>query len=113
MLIPKKIVLTTMPRPKKKIIRGERVTVRYTKSEYLVLSNRAKLSGLMIAEYIREKSLSGRIRNPLNKEKKELHRSLVMMANDLHHLIEIDSHNRVSKLQSTLNNIDQIIEQLI
>lgn len=61
-------------------------SVRFTRSEYLAIREKASKAGLKVSEYIRLITLGGQIKTCLTEEEREVARQLVGMANNLNQL---------------------------
>ncbi len=73
-------------RPKKAIKREAATGVRFTKSEYFIVKQKAKKAGYKITQYIRIMALEGHVTARLNPTEKELIPQLIGMANNLNQL---------------------------
>lgn len=73
-------------RPKKLIKREAGTGVRFTKSEYFIVKQKASKAGLKITPYIRTMAIEGQVLARLNSEEKQLLKQLTGMANNVNQM---------------------------
>lgn len=73
-------------RPVKAIKRQSATGVRFTRSEYFIVKNKAQKAGYKTTQYIRAMALEGRLVPRLDGQEKELLLALAGMANNLNQL---------------------------
>ena len=83
----KKIQLKhTGGRPKKPVKRETVTGVRFTKTEYYVVKQKASKAGLKVSIYIRQMALEGKIIARMSEEERHFVRQFSGMANNLNQL---------------------------
>lgn len=73
-------------RPKKVIKREAGTGVRFTKSEYFIVKQKASKAGLKITPYIRTMAIEGQVLARLSVEEKQLLKQLIGMANNVNQM---------------------------
>jgi Mobilization protein NikA len=73
-------------RPRKLVRREIIKGIRFTKSKYFVVKEKAAKAGTSVCFYIRETALRGKIVSRLNEEERQFVRQLIGMANNLNQL---------------------------
>lgn len=73
-------------RPLQAVKKEVKASVRYTRSEYFLIREKASRSGLKVSEYIRQITLSGQVISRLTEEERVVARQLVGMASNLNQL---------------------------
>lgn len=100
-----------MARPKKDILKTEKVTVRFTQAERASLATNAKTCGLSESELIRSAVLNVRLKPRLTDEELQLLRNLSGMANNLNQMAK--GVNRGDQLYSEVKTATREIRELI
>ncbi len=103
-----------MARPKKAIKRTREVKVRYTSFEYVFIEKAADQHGLSKAEFVRDKSLSHRLKPRLSVEEADLFHQLTDVAGSLRELAKKTSERELITLQiiKTLEGVHEVIDKL-
>ncbi|HEY4147313.1 MAG TPA: plasmid mobilization relaxosome protein MobC [Chitinophagaceae bacterium] len=73
-------------RPPKAIKREIRVCIRFTRSEYFIIREKAAGAGLKASALIRQAAIQARINSRLTDEERHFVRQLIGMANNLNQL---------------------------
>jgi len=73
-------------RPAKAIRKEVRACVRFTRSEYFIVKEKAAKAGVNASTYIRQSAIYATIKNRLTDEERQYVRQLVGMANNLNQL---------------------------
>ena len=73
-------------RPKKPVKRDIVKGIRFTKSEYYVVKQKAAKAGIGISLFIRQMAINGKIKPLLNEEERQFVRQLIGMANNINQL---------------------------
>lgn len=96
-------------RPKKAIKRQSATGVRFTKSEYFIVRQKASKAGLKLSNYIRKMAIDGEVFAAMNPEEKQLLKQLVGMANNIN---QITKKAHTESLLSALLVFEKIRGQL-
>lgn len=73
-------------RPAKMIKREIRACVRFTKTEYFIIRQKASKAGIKASAYIRQIAINEVVMNRLSEEERQFVRQLVGMSNNLNQL---------------------------
>jgi hypothetical protein len=73
-------------RPKKDVKKQVVTAVRFTKTEYFVVKQKASKAGLRVTVYIRQMALQGQVISKMNDEERQFVRDLVGMSNNINQL---------------------------
>ena len=73
-------------RPKKPVKRDMVKGIRFTKSEFYVVKQKAAKAGIGISSFIRQMAINGKIKPLLDEEERQIVRQLIGMANNLNQL---------------------------
>jgi len=103
-----------MARPKKPIKRGERITIRFTKTEMKTINKITDKIGVDRTEYIRNRSLNYIVHPRLTPEEANIYRQLAGMANNLNQLAKAANNRDIMTVQIviTLEGINEAIRKL-
>ena len=103
-----------MARPKKAIKRTHEVKLRYTSVEYLFIEKAAHQHGITKAEFVRDKSLSHRLKSRLSEQEADLFQQLTDVAGSLRELANKTSKREIMTLQiiRALDGVHEVIEKL-
>ena len=103
-------------RPKKAVRLEKQVKFFVTSVDYFIIQHKAESAGLSIPEFMRQLSIKGQVKPRWTPEERDIFKSLVRMANDIHEVREIARKEGI--LSSMLyfekyrDNIDYAIERL-
>lgn len=103
-------------RPVKTIKKEVRACVRFTKTEYFIVREKASKAGLKASEYIRQITINGQVKTRLAEEERQFARQLIGMANNLNQLAK--ACHREGLLQAMIyfenyrNHLDEILGKL-
>lgn len=104
-------------RPKKEFVRKYKMGFNATEQERDVIKSKAELSGLKVADYLRDLALKGKIRRINTPEEIQFFRDLRGIANNLNQLVK-EAHKQelpslaplvlrtLNEINKTLKNID-------
>ena len=103
-------------RPKKVIRRESGTGVRFTKSEYFIVKQKAIKAGLKITVYIRSMAVEGQVLARLNATEKQELKLLVGIANNINQMAKRAHQEGLLKalyfFEKTRNELDQILNRL-
>jgi hypothetical protein len=102
-------------RPKKPVKRDIIKGIRFTKSEYYVVKQKASKAGIRISLFIRQTAINGKAQPLLDEEERQFVRQLVGMANNLNQLTK-KGHQEglltaVLMFEKYRNLIDELLEK--
>jgi len=103
-------------RPKKPVKRDIVKGVRFTKSEFFVVKQKAAKAGIGISSFIRQMAINGKIKPLLDEEERQFVRQLIGIANNLNQLTK-KGHQEgfltaVLMFEKYKNSIDELLEKL-
>ena len=103
-----------MARPKKSAEerRDLQVNVRLSAIEHAKLASRAAAAGVALADYMRQKSLTGRIKATPAEAASRL-QALNRIGNSLYHMREAKRSDTGSELDELLARIDRLVAELV
>ncbi len=103
-----------MARPIKPIKRGERITVRYSKTEVKFVEKMARETGIEKAEFVRGKSLDHVLKPRLTPEEAAAYKQLTGMANNLNQLAKAANNREIltREILKSLEGINAAITKL-
>lgn len=103
-------------RPVKSVKRDIRAGVRFSKSEYFVIKEKATKAGLKTSEYIRQTAIYATIKARLTPEERIIIKSLIGMANNINQIAKACHQENVLQamyyFQSTIKEFDEILKKL-
>lgn len=103
-------------RPKKSIRRESATGVRFTKSEYFIVKQKAIKAGLKITVYIRSMAVEGQVLARLNETEKQELKMLVGIAHNINQMAKRAHQEGLLKalylFEKTRNELDQILNRL-
>ncbi len=103
-------------RPRKAVKRESKLGFNATPVERLVIQEKAKRSGLRIADYLRDIAMQGKVRPKPSPEELKLHRDLTGAANNLNQLVK-EAHKQnlavmVPKILRTLEEVTKTLKNI-
>jgi len=102
-------------RPAKAVKKETRITIRFSKSEYFIVKEKALKAGLKTAEYIRQAAIYATIKTRLTDEEKQMVKALVGMANNLNQIAKACNRENVLHamyyFQSDIKLLDDILKK--
>ena len=103
-------------RPKKPVKRDIIKGIRFTKSEFFVVKQKAAKAGIGISSFIRQMAINGKIKPLLDEEERQFVRQLIGIANNLNQLTK-KGHQEgfltaVLMFEKYKNSIDELLEKL-
>jgi hypothetical protein len=103
-------------RPAKSVKKDIRAAIRFSKTEYFIIRQKAAKAGIKISAYIRQSAIEGVVTNRLTEEERHFVRQLIGMSNNLNQLAH-NSHiegmlRTVFYFESFRNQIDSLLRRL-
>lgn len=103
-------------RPKKEIKRSEILMVRVTKSERIIIENRATKAGISPSEWFRQAAKKAKVMARLSEDEMSCFRSISGLCNNLNQLTKL-AHSQglvtlLTDLRSLLDSANLLIEKL-
>jgi len=93
-----------------------RAAVRFTKSEYFIVKEKAAVAGNTISNYIRRAAINEQIRTRLTVEETKIARHLVGISNNINQIAKACHDEGMLKamayFQNYRNQIDELIKKL-
>lgn len=103
-------------RPLQAVKKEVKASVRYTRSEYFAIREKASKAGLKASEYIRQITLSGQVKSRLTEEERTVARQLVGMANNLNQLAKTCHQQGLLSamvyFESYRDSLDEVLRKL-
>lgn len=103
-------------RPAKIVKKEVRACVRYSKTEYFIIREKAAKAGLNASEYIRQLTINGQVKTRLTEEERQFARQLIGMANNLNQLAKACHQEGLLQamvyFESYRNHLDEILGKL-
>ena len=103
-------------RPKKPVKRDIVKGIRFTKSEFYVVKQKAAKAGIGISSFIRQMAINGKIKPLLDEEERQFVRQLIGVANNINQLTK-KGHQEgfltaVLMFEKYRKLIDELLEKL-
>lgn len=103
-------------RPVSPVKREVRAAIRFTRSEYFILNEKAKAAGLTASEYIRQNAINGQVKSRLTVEERQFVRQLIGFANNFNQTVKIfhteGLYQGMQWFENYRNELDAILEKL-
>ncbi|HEY1872556.1 MAG TPA: hypothetical protein VGG71_15945 [Chitinophagaceae bacterium] len=103
-------------RPKKNIIRDRTTGIRFTKTEYFIIQQKAKEAGLKMTVYIRQSAIKAKIISRLSMEEKLQVQNLIGQSRNINQIAKACHTEGVLKallyFENFRSKIDQILQKL-
>ena len=103
-------------RPAKLIKKEIRACIRFSKSEYFIIKEKAAKAGANASEYIRQVCINGHVKNRLREEERQFVRQLIGMANNLNQIAKCCHEEGLlrgmSYFENYRNHLDEILKKL-
>lgn len=103
-------------RPAKTITKDIRAAIRFNKTEYFIIRQKAEKAGLKVAAYVRKAAIEGAVTNRLNDEERHFVRQLIGMSNNLNQLAKNSNTEGMLKtmyyFESFRNEVDALLKKL-
>lgn len=103
-------------RPVKTVKKEVRACVRFTKTEYFIIREKASKAGLKASEYIRQITINGQVKTRLAEEERQFARQLIGMSNNLNQLAKACHQEGLLQamvyFESYRNHLDEILGKL-
>lgn len=100
-------------RPTKAVKRESVTGVRFTKSEYFIVKQKAVKVGLGITLYIRQMALHGEVRMRMSEEERRAVRQLIGMNNNLNQLTKRAHQEGILTAMLLFENYRTALDQLL
>jgi succinylglutamate desuccinylase len=103
-------------RPAKSIKKDIRTAIRFSKTEYFIVRQKALKAGLKVSAYIRQIAIEGVVTNRLSEEERHFVRQLIGTSNNLNQLAKNSHQEGMLKtmfyFESFRNQIDSLLKKL-
>jgi hypothetical protein len=103
-------------RPKKTIVRDRTTGIRFTKTEYFIIQEKAKKAGLKMTVYIRKSAIEGKIISQLSMEEKLQIQNLIGQSRNINQIAKAcHTEGLLTALlyfENFRSRIDQILQKL-
>ena len=103
-------------RPAKSIRKDIRTAIRFSKTEYFIVRQKAFKAGLKVSVYIRQIAIEGLVTNRLSEEERQFVRQLIGVSNNLNQLAKNSHQEGMLKtmfyFESFRNQIDSLLKKL-
>ena len=103
-------------RPAKIIKKEIRTAIRWSKTEYFIVRQKAAKAGIKVSAYIRKIAIEGMVTNRLSEEERQFVRQLIGMSNNLNQLTRNSHQQGMLKItlhfESFRNEIDTLLKKL-
>lgn len=103
-------------RPAKSIKKDIRTAIRFSKTEYFIVRQKAAKAGIKVSGYIRQIAIAGMVTNRLSEEERQFVRQLIGMSNNLNQLAKNSHQEGMLKtmfyFESFRNQIDSLLKKL-
>lgn len=103
-------------RPAKIIKREVRASVRFTKTEYFIIREKAAKAGVKVSEYIRQTAINANIKTRLSPEEREFAKQLIGMSNNINQLAKACHQEGLLQamvyFENYRNHLDDILKKL-
>lgn len=100
----------------KNVKREVRAAIRFTKTEYFIVKEKAANAGISVSNYIRRVAINEPIRNRLTDEEREITSHLVGWSNNLNQIAKACHQEGALKamiyFQNYRNKIDELVKKL-
>ena len=73
-------------RPEKAVKKEVRASVRFTRTEYFIVKEKASKAGITTSTYLRQLAIHAQVTSKLSEEERQFVRQLIGMANNLNQL---------------------------
>jgi hypothetical protein len=103
-------------RPAKAIKKETRTTVRFSKTEFFIITEKADKAGINLSDYIRQAAIQREIKPRLTDEDRHFVRQLIGMANNLNQLAKLCYQEGILRgmayFETFRQKIDDILKRL-
>ena len=103
-------------RPAKMIKREIRACVRFTKTEYFIIRQKASKAGIKASAYIRQVAINGAVMPRLNEEERHFVRQLIGVSNNLNQMAKNSHREGMLKtmvyFEGYRNELDVLLKKL-
>lgn len=100
-------------RRKKEVKKEIRAAVRFTKTEYFIVKEKAAIAGISVSKYIRRVAINEQIRVRLTEEETKISRHLVGISNNLNQIAKACHDEGVLKAMAYFQNYRNLIDALL
>lgn len=103
-------------RPAKSVKKDIRTAVRFSKTEFFVIRQKAQKAGIKPSAFIRQTAIEAVVTNRLSEEERQFVRQLIGMSNNLNQLTKNSHQEGMLKtmlyFEGFRNQIDQLLKKL-
>src|SRR6476620_3920940 len=103
-------------RPAKTIKKEIRTAVRWSKTEYFIIRQKAAKAGIKVSAYLRQIAIEGKVTTRLSEEERQFVRQLIPMSNNLNQLTKNSHQQGMHKIalyfESFRNQVDTLLKKL-
>ena len=103
-------------RPKKTVVRDRTTGIRFSKTEYFIVQEKAKQAGLKMTVYIRQSAIEAKIISRLSMAEKLIIRDLIGQSNNINQIARACHREGVLRallyFENFRSKIDQILQKL-
>jgi succinylglutamate desuccinylase len=103
-------------RPAKSIKKDIRTAIRFSKTEYFIVRQKALKAGLKVSAYVRQLAIEGLVSNRLSEEERHFVRQLIGVSNNLNQLAKNSHQEGMLKtmfyFESFRDQIDSLLKKL-
>jgi len=100
-------------RRKKEVKKEIRAAVRFSKTEYFIVKEKAGIAGITVSKYIRRVAINEQIRVRLTAEETKISRHLIGISNNLNQIAKACHDEGVLKAMAYFQNYRNLIDGLI
>ncbi len=100
-------------RPKKAVKKEISKGIRFTKTEYFIVKEKAAKTGTNVCSYIRQMAIRGKIISRLNEEERNYVRQLTGMANNLNQLTKKAHQEDLSNVVIFLYKYKKLVAEIL
>ena len=100
-------------RPKKPVKKEIRACVRFTRTEYFIVQEKAQNSGLKPAAYLRETAIHADVKPRLTDEERDILRRLIGMDNNINQVAKCCHQEGVLRALALFEHYRAIFDQIL
>jgi predicted DNA binding CopG/RHH family protein len=100
-------------RRKKEVKKDIRAAVRFTKTEYFIVKEKAAIAGISLSKYIRRVAINEQIRIRLTEEETKISRHLVGISHNLNQIAKACHDEGMLKAMALFQNYRNLIDTLL
>jgi uncharacterized protein YmfQ (DUF2313 family) len=103
-------------RPKKKVVKERTTGIRFSNTEYFIITDKAKKAGMKITSYIRQCAIESKLTTRLNDEERHFVRQLIGLSNNINQVARACHQEGILKgfkyFEQFRSQIDEILKKL-